>query len=88
MQYRYLGKSGLQVSELALGSWLTYGKVVGNDTAEACIAVLMNTALIFLIPPMLMNKARPNAYLEKRCRSIDAQVTLSQRKYSSQWVKG
>jgi voltage-dependent potassium channel beta subunit len=37
MQYRYLGKSGLQVSELALGSWLTYGKVVGNDTAEACI---------------------------------------------------
>jgi len=37
MQYRYLGKSGLQVSELALGSWLTYGKAVGNDTAEACI---------------------------------------------------
>ena len=37
MQYRYLGKSGLQVSELALGSWLTYGKSVGNDTAEACI---------------------------------------------------
>ncbi len=37
MQYRYLGKSGLQVSELALGSWLTYGKAVGNETAEACI---------------------------------------------------
>ena len=37
MEYRYLGKSGLQVSELALGSWLTYGKAVGNDTAEACI---------------------------------------------------
>lgn len=37
MHYRYLGKSGLQVSELALGSWLTYGKAVGNETAEACI---------------------------------------------------
>ncbi|PXW90081.1 voltage-dependent potassium channel beta subunit [Streptohalobacillus salinus] len=37
MKYRYLGKSGLQVSELALGSWLTYGKSVGDSTAEACI---------------------------------------------------
>ncbi len=25
MQYRFLGKSGLQVSAISLGGWLTYG---------------------------------------------------------------
>lgn len=34
MKYRRLGKSGLQVSELSLGSWLTFGKQIGDDVAE------------------------------------------------------
>lgn len=34
MEYRRLGKSGLQVSELSLGSWLTFGKQIENNTAE------------------------------------------------------
>jgi voltage-dependent potassium channel beta subunit len=40
MRYRHLGKSGLQVSELSLGSWLTFGKQIGEDVAEG----LMRTA--------------------------------------------
>lgn len=35
MQYRRLGDSGLQVSALSLGSWLTFGKQISDDTAEA-----------------------------------------------------
>lgn len=34
MEYRRLGKSGLQVSALSLGSWLTFGKQIGDDVAE------------------------------------------------------
>lgn len=34
MQYRRLGNSGLQVSALSLGSWLTFGKQIGDDVAE------------------------------------------------------
>ena len=34
MRYRRLGKSGLQVSELSLGSWLTFGKQIDNGIAE------------------------------------------------------
>ena len=37
MKYRRLGKSGLKVSEISLGSWLTYGKTVEDDTAVKTI---------------------------------------------------
>lgn len=35
MEYRRLGKSGLQVSALSFGSWLTFGKQIQDGTAEA-----------------------------------------------------
>ena len=37
MKYRKLGRSGLNVSEISLGSWLTYGGSVGNDAAHECV---------------------------------------------------
>jgi voltage-dependent potassium channel beta subunit len=40
MEYRRLGKSGLQVSVLSFGSWVTFGKQIGDTTAED----LMTTA--------------------------------------------
>ncbi len=37
MRYRHVGKSGLKVSEVALGSWLTYGGTVAEESAIACV---------------------------------------------------
>jgi len=37
MQYRHLGRSGVRVSEICLGSWLTYGAAVDDGRAAACI---------------------------------------------------
>ncbi|MEN8250767.1 MAG: aldo/keto reductase, partial [Bacteroidota bacterium] len=34
MEYQNLGKTGLKVSRLSFGSWLTFGSQIGNDTAE------------------------------------------------------
>jgi voltage-dependent potassium channel beta subunit len=37
MEYRFLGRSGLKVSALSLGAWVTYGGQVGEDTAKECM---------------------------------------------------
>lgn len=37
MRYRRLGSSDLQVSEIALGTWMTYGVGIGKDMARACL---------------------------------------------------
>ncbi len=37
MKYRQLGASDLKVSEIAIGSWLTYGVGVERDKAQACV---------------------------------------------------
>jgi len=34
MEYRNLGKSGLKVSRLSFGSWLTFGSQIGDNTAD------------------------------------------------------
>lgn len=47
MKYRNLGTSGLRVSEIALGSWLTYGKSVADQTAEKCIQTAYEAGINF-----------------------------------------
>ena len=37
MEYRRLGRAGLQVSALSFGTWVTFGHQVDLDTAEACL---------------------------------------------------
>ena len=37
MEYRHLGSTGLQISALSLGAWVTYGDQVGEDTAYECM---------------------------------------------------
>ena len=38
MNYRRLGRSGLQVSELSFGSWVTYGNQMDSSAARECMA--------------------------------------------------
>src|SRR5215204_3005025 len=48
MRYRRLGSSELEVSEISLGSWLTYGGGVGNKQAEACVAKAFEVGINFI----------------------------------------
>jgi voltage-dependent potassium channel beta subunit len=47
MEYRRLGKSGLKVSALSLGAWVTYGGQVGEDVARSCIAAAYEAGVNF-----------------------------------------
>jgi 1-deoxyxylulose-5-phosphate synthase len=48
MRYRQLGDSALQVSEISLGSWLTYGGGVGDDQARACVDAAFEAGINFI----------------------------------------
>jgi aryl-alcohol dehydrogenase-like predicted oxidoreductase len=37
MEFRYLGNSGLKISEITYGNWLTHGSQVENEQAQACV---------------------------------------------------
>ncbi|MBA3899478.1 MAG: aldo/keto reductase [Bacteroidetes bacterium] len=47
MEYRRLGKSGLQVSALSFGSWVTFGFQVDNKVAEDCIKLAYDSGINF-----------------------------------------
>ena len=47
MEYRRLGKSGLQVSALSLGSWLTFGKQIENNIAEKLMDIAYDAGVNF-----------------------------------------
>ena len=48
MRYRQLGSSDLQVSEIALGSWLTYGVGVDDTAARACVDKAFEVGINFI----------------------------------------
>ncbi|MHB8261538.1 MAG: potassium channel beta subunit family protein [Bacteroidia bacterium] len=47
MEYRRLGKSGLQVSALSFGSWVTFGAQVNNVMAEQCMKIAYDNGINF-----------------------------------------
>ncbi|MDQ0873469.1 voltage-dependent potassium channel beta subunit [Paenibacillus sp. V4I3] len=47
MKYRNVGRSGLKVSEISLGSWLTYGTAAEQKAADACIAKAFESGINF-----------------------------------------
>ncbi len=48
MNYRKLGSSGLEVSEISLGSWLTYSGGVEREQAEACVRAAFEEGINFI----------------------------------------
>jgi aryl-alcohol dehydrogenase-like predicted oxidoreductase len=45
MEFRYLGNSGLKISEVIYGNWLTHGSQVENDTATACVRAALENGI-------------------------------------------
>ncbi len=47
MQYRHLGRSGLQVSVLSFGSWVTFGGQIGTELAVSCLSAAREAGVNF-----------------------------------------
>src|SRR6476646_90930 len=45
MDFRYLGNSGLQISEIIYGNWLTHGSQVENDVATECVQAALDAGI-------------------------------------------
>jgi aryl-alcohol dehydrogenase-like predicted oxidoreductase len=45
MEFRTLGRSGLKISEIAYGNWLTHGSQVEEETALACVRAALDSGI-------------------------------------------
>ena len=45
MDFRYLGRSGLKISEITYGNWLTHGSQVENDIATQCVRAALDAGI-------------------------------------------
>ena len=45
MEYRRLGRSGLKISELTYGNWITHGSQIDQDTATACVKAALDVGI-------------------------------------------
>ena len=45
MEHRHLGRSGLKISEIAYGNWITHGSQVEEDAAKLCVAAALDEGI-------------------------------------------
>lgn len=45
MEFRYLGNSGLRISEISYGNWITHASQVAEDTAKACVSAALDAGI-------------------------------------------
>ena len=45
MEFRHLGRSGLVISEIAYGNWITHGSQVETDAAHACVRAALDAGI-------------------------------------------
>jgi len=45
VEYRHLGRSGLKISEIAYGNWITHGSQVEEDAAVACVRAALDAGI-------------------------------------------
>jgi len=81
MQYNNLGKSGLMVSRLSLGSWLTFGKQISDDTAEALMDYAYEQGVNFFDNAEIYARGKSEevmgAILKKKAWSRDSYIVSS-----------
>jgi aryl-alcohol dehydrogenase-like predicted oxidoreductase len=76
MKYRKLGASDLEVSEISLGSWLTYGVGVEADAARACLDRAFEVGINFIDTANIYGRGAAETFLGQAlsARSRDSYI--------------
>ncbi|WP_327365624.1 aldo/keto reductase family protein [Streptomyces sp. NBC_01217] len=69
MEFRRLGRSGLTISEIAYGNWLTHGSQVEEDAAVACIRAALDTGITTFDTADVYAETRAEAVLGRALRN-------------------
>jgi aryl-alcohol dehydrogenase-like predicted oxidoreductase len=70
MNYRRLGRSDLTVSEIALGSWLTYGGGVDRGAAEACVRAAFDAGVNLIDTANVYGRGAAESFLGEVLRGV------------------
>ena len=71
VEYRRLGGSGVKVSEISLGSWLTYGGSVAEEQATACIHRAYELGINFFDTANVYMRGRAEEIVGRALRGLD-----------------
>ena len=71
MKYRKLGNSDLEVSEISLGSWLTYGVGVEADKARACLDEAFTQGINFIDTANVYGRGAAESFLGEALKGRD-----------------
>jgi aryl-alcohol dehydrogenase-like predicted oxidoreductase len=83
MKYRQLGDGDLNVSEIALGSWLTYSGGVERQKAEACIHKAFDVGINFIDTANVYGRGAAESLLGEVLQGIDrSSYILATKVYS------
>ncbi|MFJ1833790.1 aldo/keto reductase family protein [Streptomyces sp. NPDC088175] len=69
MEFRRLGRSGLTISEIAYGNWLTHGSQVEEDAAVACIRAALDAGITTFDTADVYAETRAEAVLGRALRN-------------------
>jgi aryl-alcohol dehydrogenase-like predicted oxidoreductase len=88
MEYRHLGRAGVRVSTISLGSWLTYGNVTETQTATDCIRTAYDAGINFFDTANGYNRGEAEKFVGKALSSYRRDSYVLATKVYSQMGDG
>ena len=70
MEYRHLGKAGIRVSEISLGTWETFGTRVNEEEAQTIIKAAMDSGINFIDNADVYNYGKAEQITGKAIRDL------------------
>jgi aryl-alcohol dehydrogenase-like predicted oxidoreductase len=70
MQHRHLGRSGLMISEIAYGNWITHGSQVEEDAAVACVRAALEEGVTTFDTADVYARTRAESVLGRALKDV------------------